>query len=124
MLLFIEIVLKSEIRFSDSLCRDICIVRELPAERVPGLKTGPKIKAADALSRPEKGRSRGLEPGFLVPISEIRRLLWNALPGIGSFQRPSYFFRPDRPPFCPTGQRARVRVPGDSYLRPQTAKVV
>ena len=34
MLLFIEIVLKSEIRFSDSLCRDICIVRELPAERI------------------------------------------------------------------------------------------
>ena len=56
------------------------------------LRTGPKIKAVDALVSLENDCSRGLGRAFFAPVSQIRRLLWNALPGIGSFQRPSRFF--------------------------------
>lgn len=82
------------------------------------LKKASKIKAALPPGGLENLRSRGLEPPPERAVSEIRRLLWNALPGVGDFQRPSCFSRPDRPPFCTDGtsERARVRVPGDSYL--------
>ena len=93
--------LQTEIRFSD-----LMAASALGASwrGVPALKTGPKTKAADALARLRFSRSRGLEPGLLAPVSEIRRLLWNAPPSFRGFQRPSRFFRPDGPHSAPTGR--------------------
>ena len=95
--------LQTEIRFSDLMGHDICIGGEFAGE-CRALKTGPKTKAADALARLRFSRSRGLEPGLLAPVSEIRRRISLGPPSFRGFQRPSRFFRPDGPHSAPTGR--------------------
>lgn len=114
MLLFIEIVLKSEIRFSDSLCHDICIVGASRRANTEAAKLGPKSRLSTpspALDFPVPGVSEGR---LFVPVSEIRRRILIGQPRFRDFQRPRHFFLPGRgrpPPHShPDGMSSRVRV--------------